>query len=121
MKTVIPFIHGRGKTGQAKTGPDRVLIKDTNNYPNAFGDFCRICDKLQKAMDKNQVKVAGSNPNEVKSMLLDYLNKLDSHVHDTKIAGIDEEVIFLNLDKFTGRDYMHMISVKVEGQEIYLR
>ena len=112
MKKVIPFIHGKGKSGQAKTGADRVLIKDTDHYPNAWNHFLEVCNTLNK-------QAPDATLQEIKKHLLTYLNKITEHVHEA-VLHTGEEVIFLNLDSFKGKDFNYLQSFSIDGQRVYL-
>lgn len=113
---VIPFIHGKGKTGKAKHGDDRILIKETQHYPSAFNEFKNIVSKLQQ----HWINMHGdSNIPDMQKSLLTLLLKQTSHVQELEIPGYGT-AIFLNIDLFTGSQYNYMRSIKVSGQEVFI-
>jgi hypothetical protein len=116
QKKVIPFIHGKGKSGKAITGDERVLIKDTFHYPNAFTQFLQICSNLEKMYLE---KYGEDEKPCFKSQMLNLLNKQESHIQGFILPN-GEEVIFLNLDAFKGKDFNYLNSIVAEGQKIYL-
>lgn len=114
MRKVIPFTHGKGKTGQAKTGDERVLIAPTDHYPNAFEHSKEI---TRNCVNQWQKLYGTENTPNMQKQLLDLLNKVTSHVYECVMPD-GEEVIFLNLDMLKGRDFMHLRSIKVDRQEV---
>jgi hypothetical protein len=117
-KVVIPFVHGRGKTGVAKNGEERVLIKETYSYPQSFAHFKRICNEMQALWDKEYGSIE-TDKVDIRKQMLDYINSLKGHINDTQLPT-GEEVIFLNLDMFKSKDYNYLRSVAADGQKIYL-
>lgn len=116
QKTVIPYTHGRGKTGHAKTGEERILIAPTDHYPNAFEEFKRIVRNAESGFHKRY-------PEELtpplQKQLMTMIQGYTGHVNELKMPD-GEEVIFLNIDKFKTAEFNRLISIKVDGQEVMI-
>lgn len=54
--TIVPFVIGYGKTGQAKKGLKHAMIKDTLNYSQPMNDYRNcIMRNMQPQDDKEKV------------------------------------------------------------------
>lgn len=54
--TIIPFVIGYGKTGEAKTGVKHAMIKETLHYPNPMNDY-RACIMRNTQIQDDKSKV----------------------------------------------------------------
>lgn len=116
MKTVIPYTHGKGKTGAATTGADRVLIKPTEHYPAAFEKWKQLVREAEEGYKK---LYPSEEVPPIQKQLLNIVNKFTGHVNELTLPS-GEDVIFLNLDSFRGKDFNYLRSVKVDNQRIFI-